>query len=308
MSKISKVSKTWDFTINNYSSDDEELLKVWTSEVSRMVVSREVSKTGTPHLQGRVTFKRAYRGTGLKKLHDDAHWEPTECQQDSLYCMKKESDVFINVDNRQQGRRTDLEDVAEMIKNGSSVSEVAKAYPGQYIKYYRGIQELHKIFVTDVHKARHDLASCCERLGVAPLMWHGGVTEVIVGPPGCGKTQYALAHFENPLFVRHKQNLGNFVPGVHDGIVFDDMSFKHWPEDAQKHVTDWDEPSDIEIKYSVARIPCNTRKVMTCNEICVNLDNLAIRRRVHVTEVGEGNTRLPPTLERQNGFSENFGF
>lgn len=283
----SRPAKTWRFTLNNWTPEDRKFFE--NLDCTRCVFGEEEGKEGTPHLQGIVTFKRAYRLAGLKKLTPRTHWEIAMCD-DHNYELKGEN-VFIK-DERRQGHRSDLDDVAEMIKNGNSLEEVAKAYPTQYIKYHRGIQELKKIFVTEVHKGRHDLDSCCERLGVEPLKFNG-VTEVVVGPPGCGKTQYALAHFENPLFVRHKQQLEKFKPGEHDGIVFDDMDFKHWPVDVQKHLTDWDEPSDIDIKYGVARIPCNTRKVMTCNEICVNIEDPAVARRVTVTKVGEGNTDFP---------------
>jgi hypothetical protein len=93
---MSKPAKTWDFTLNNYTDLDIGMLNNWTEQVASLLVSKEVGENGTPHLQGRVTFKRAYRLTGVKKLHSKCHWEITKCPQDSLYVIKEGSDVIIN--------------------------------------------------------------------------------------------------------------------------------------------------------------------------------------------------------------------
>ena len=54
-------------------------------------------------------------------------------------------------------------------------------------------------------------------------------TLILVGPPGCGKTQFvkALASLMgwNMLILNHKESLKK-LSGEHDGIFYDDMSFK----------------------------------------------------------------------------------
>lgn len=100
---------TWDFTLNNYTEKELAALESWGPEVRRLVVTKEIGESKTPHLQGRVLFKRAYRLTGLKKLLSRANWSPTKCKQDFLYPLKDDSTPFLNVDNRQgQGTRNDL--------------------------------------------------------------------------------------------------------------------------------------------------------------------------------------------------------
>jgi len=88
----------------------------------------------------------------------------------------------------------------------------------------------------------------------------------IDGPSQMGKTQWALRHFENPLLVRCMDQLRKFKEGVHDGIVFDDMSFAHIPREACIHMVDWDEASDIHARYEDAHIPKYTRKIFTSNK------------------------------------------
>lgn len=116
---------------------------------------------------------------------------------------------------------------------------------------------------------------------------------LVWGDTDTGKTQYCLAHFKNPLLVRHMDNLKS-LRKENDGIVFDDMSFKHTPFDAVKHLLDWDEASSIHCRFHNALIPAKTRKLFTSNEenpfYELNIPSahaLAIERRlkrIHVTD------------------------
>lgn len=86
------------------------------------------------------------------------------------------------------------------------------------------------------------------------------------GRTGTGKTQRALAAFNNPLQVSHMDDLGHFDPALFDGIVFDDMSFVHLPVTAMIHLLDWDCDRSIHIRYKTAVIPKHTRKIFTSNK------------------------------------------
>lgn len=99
----SNPAKTWDFTLCNYTPEDIVTVTRWSSETTRMVVSKEVCpETGTPHLQGRMTFRRAYRHSALKKQHGRCNWTITRRYEDFIYPMKDGSEVIINVDNRRK--------------------------------------------------------------------------------------------------------------------------------------------------------------------------------------------------------------
>jgi hypothetical protein len=88
----------------------------------------------------------------------------------------------------------------------------------------------------------------------------------IMGPTGCGKTQWAVHQFVSPLVVRHMDKLSEFDPETHDGIVFDDMSFAHLPRETAIYLADWDEDADIHVRYKCAFIPMRTRKIFTSNK------------------------------------------
>lgn len=87
---------------------------------------------------------------------------------------------------------------------------------------------------------------------------------VIYGPPGMGKSHYAIAHFENPLFTRHIDGLKQ-LSVEHDGIVLDEISLKKWPASSIKSLLDCELPSDIHCRHSCAHIPAGMRKIFCVN-------------------------------------------
>lgn len=81
------VSRTWCFTVNNWT--EEDFLSIKSLPFSYLIIGKEVSKTGTPHLQGYVTLQSPSRLSGLKKINGRAHWEIARSVEASKrYCKK----------------------------------------------------------------------------------------------------------------------------------------------------------------------------------------------------------------------------
>lgn len=110
-------------------------------EATRITVSKEVGETGTPHLQGAVTFKRMYTFEQVKKLHGAAHWELAKATQDFNYCRKAGSEVIRDEDHRCSGKRTDIEDIRDDIVAGADLKQIMKK-----ARTYGGIQFATKWF------------------------------------------------------------------------------------------------------------------------------------------------------------------
>lgn len=115
---------------------------------------------------------------------------------------------------------------------------------------------------------------------------------ILSGESGTGKTQYAVSQFDKPLFVRHIDTLREFVPGLFDGIVFDDMSFSHWPPESVIHLFDLAMPSAINVRYGTVTLPAGLHRIFTTNKqfdeiipasMCDGQRN-AIMRRVHIID------------------------
>ena len=84
------------------------------------------------------------------------------------------------------------------------------------------------------------------------------------GPTDTGKTSFALAHFKNPLLVRHMDRLKQLT-GDHDGVVFDDMSWKHCPIESIIHLLDYENQSDIHARYNTITLPKGIKRIFTHN-------------------------------------------
>lgn len=87
-------SRSFCFTLNNYSELDCELIKTWGTKY--LIFGKEIGESGTPHLQGYVVFENARTLAQLKKKYSaSAHWEIAKGtpKQASEYC-EKDGDFF----------------------------------------------------------------------------------------------------------------------------------------------------------------------------------------------------------------------
>lgn len=80
-------SRFWCFTLNNYVAADYRILKLIPH--TYLIYGREISSTGTPHLQGYITLIGPMTLRDLKKYHPRVHWEIARSSEASRrYCMK----------------------------------------------------------------------------------------------------------------------------------------------------------------------------------------------------------------------------
>lgn len=271
--------RVWDFTLNNPTDHDIEIVKAWAIHHPVMVVTHEVGKQGTPHLQGRIHWSTARRFAAVKKELPKARWSYSVCPKHNSYPLKQGSNIIVNQDNRRPGTRTDVVGIMKMVDDGKNDYEIMQEFPNTAFRChaatanYRRVKAATKPKTTKYKHLRWPLVTIWDR------SW------VVWGEPGIGKTQWALAHFNHALLVTHKDDLKRFLPGVTDGIIFDDMDFRHWPRTTQIHLTDTEEDRTIDVKNGAVTIPEYTKKIFLTNEIdgyMFNLDDPAIRRRVSI--------------------------
>lgn len=122
------------FTMNNYTENDWHNLRMC-EDYQYMVVGKEVSETGTPHLQGYVRlFKRTREATGFKALaalfERRPHMERSRgnAKKNFVYCTKVggEENVqwFQSGDCPNPGKRNDIRAFVDAIKDGKSKEEI----------------------------------------------------------------------------------------------------------------------------------------------------------------------------------------
>lgn len=136
---------------------------------------------------------------------------------------------------------------------------VKELLPMDWLLHSQAIHNsINEHFARDhVHRYKPEDFECplMEDLSKAVLFW---------GPSGHGKTQFALAHFKRPLLVRHIDNLKKLTE-KNDGVVFDDMSFKHIPAEAVIHMLDMEEEATVHCRYQVGVIPRQLPRIFTHN-------------------------------------------
>lgn len=89
-------------------------------------------------------------------------------------------------------------------------------------------------------------------------------TIVLIGPTGVGKTQYALAHFNNPLLIRDKNDYIRYNRHT-DGIIFDDLAFTSWNPMTFLHMVENETPITQDVKFGHVRIRANIPKFILVN-------------------------------------------
>lgn len=148
--------KHWVFTLNNPTIGEEMHLEKLPDYGSfqYMVWQKEKGKEETEHIQGYVEFTRCIRFSVVKKLvgiRCHLEWRRGTAKQARDYCMKKDTQMYLPIEygtfcESKQGKRTDLDDLVEYIKDSPYINEVAKAYPRMYYKNSKGMKALCKLY------------------------------------------------------------------------------------------------------------------------------------------------------------------
>lgn len=113
-------------------------------------------------------------------------------------------------------------------------------------------------------------------------------TLILHGLTNTGKTALAKALLPRALMTSHLDLLREFDAEEYDGIILDDMSFKHLHREAQLALVDRYEDRQIHIRYTIANIPAGTPLIITTNaspDDVVSIYDAAIRRRLTIVRV-----------------------
>lgn len=276
---MSNRKREYGFTLNNWSEAERAMLTLEHMNALYIVFGEEKAETGTPHLQGYLYFPSARTMTSVVAKCPRLSLKPViNKQQCILYCMKgeqthaewdqykengpnygKNAVVTELGDRPSQGKRTDLIQVCDMIKQGASIHQIVTEHPDTYAKFHGGIDKIKAILSAPVSFPNPDFPPRC------PLI-EDFRTLIIRGARQIGKTEYAAWHFpDGYLQVENIDDLKLFNPDRHHGIIFDDSSISHIPLNSQKHLLDWNRDRHIHCRFFNAFIPKHTRKIFTCN-------------------------------------------
>lgn len=201
---MSVRSRAWCFTINNYDTDSLWLdhFKQVLGDICRYVVlGFEVGSEGTRHIQGYMYFENARAFSSIKKLMPRAHLEAAKGtpEQAAAYC-KKDGDYWEQGELPNQGKRSDLDDIRELLKTSSrmrDIVDVASSY--QSVKMAEQILKYHE-----------------KKRDWKPLVkWYYGAS-------GTGKSKLANEEMPDAYIA---METGKWWEGydAHEDVIIDDM-------------------------------------------------------------------------------------
>lgn len=172
------------FTLNNWSED--QYLSIIGLDIKYLVIGKEVGESGTPHLQGYCEFNNSTSFKSIQKKFFKAHIEIRQGTpvQASDYCKKDDPNFFEKGIISGQGKRKDLEDLAQLVIDGNNNNSIAKFKPVGFMKFHKHINALRSALI--------------EKRTVVPKV------KVFYGPTGTGKSWKAREIFEakdEPYYV-----------------------------------------------------------------------------------------------------------
>lgn len=171
--------KNWCFTLNNFTLED--LAQVYQARLSctYLVVGQEKGESGTPHLQGYISFETRKTLTAVKQLLSTrAHLEVArgKADQNRTYCIKEGNYAEFGAMPSGQGSRADLDAIKASIDAGGTLNDVREICYSSYLRYQKAIKQ-------DIERMVQPRTSPPEVL----IYW---------GPTGTGKSR--TAHERNP--------------------------------------------------------------------------------------------------------------
>lgn len=190
----------------------------------------ERGEAGTLHLQATLSFKdQVYKRSITRRLFANCY---AEVRRGTLaealeYCTKEESRVVgpwefgVRPARRdgEAGKRSDLDDVNDLVNAGASLNEIREAAPAAFIRYGSGIMRAQFV--------RASAAGFAPRLTLR--------VTVINGPTGAGKTRRAIqlggGYDPSKVFMVQKDSATLWWDGYEgqDCIILDDFDDRWMP-------------------------------------------------------------------------------
>lgn len=275
------ASKAWCFTINNvdacYPEAEQEnaqwfseAFKVYLESTARQSLWRycvfqlEVgSETQRRHCQGYIYLQSA-RQLGWVKRFIGAFGLDTEYramlqphiersrgspEQNRAYCSKTEGNIagthreLGNIPS--QGRRSDLQDIADAIAEGTDIADVAVLFPTEFIKYSKGIQALKTAMSSKPRSSTE-----------APTVYWW------FGPTGTGKSRLAFETYPDAYI---KMPTNKWWDGYVDqkAVILDDYRPSMCPFHELLRLLDR-YPMKVEFKGGSTELQATTFVITTC--------------------------------------------
>lgn len=204
-------SREWVFT-----SYEETFPKEFDSKVRYVIYQQEICpKTNKKHWQGYAEFVNPITYLNVHKYlntNNKLHVEQREAERSKArdYCRKKDTAIegtqFEWGEWREvsQGKRSDIDEIGALVKQGVKLRDIANEYPGQWIRFGRGISSLSKV-ISGQRKEKTEVT----------ILW---------GPTGVGKSHRANEELPNAYWY----TLNGWWDGYdcHEEVIMEEIALR----------------------------------------------------------------------------------
>lgn len=275
----------------------EKIVDEW--GLKNYIIAQENHKDGNKHIHAYLLLNRKPNKENAERMFDYLEYHPKveTCRsyKNVIKYVTKEGNYISNYDpeilkniikeNMKVGELYEkARDLAKnfKVKEGLAVLEHSKTIRDLTI-HGNAIQKNLRSLAVKRHTPDYSLDDF--RID---FEWDKSRSLILWGPTNLGKTNLAHALLPRALIMSHIDKLKSFDELEYEGIIFDDMSFKHWPREAQIHIVDYDFEREINVKHSHVIIPRNTPKIFTTNLMPAEImffDDPAINRRCQAVHI-----------------------
>lgn len=302
-------AKHWCFTLNNYTPEEYATFVTLIENESLCdygVIGKEVGTSGTPHLQGYISFHDRHRLAGLRSLYSArAHWEVKRgtAHEAAAYC-KKDGDFIEHGEcpEKTQGARTDwdrLRQHLEELDEPPTRRSLFALFPGLMARYEHAVWSYIDSILPPVHFTDSTPRDGWQRELVDSFNGQpdSRTIEFVVDPVGnSGKTwlcQYLLQTREDVQYIR---------PGKRDDMAHAINPHKRiFLIDVPRQQMEFLQYSVLEMikdrlvfspKYhsTTKLIPHPTRVIVFCNEYpnpnALSVDRVSVTQLTYATVPG----------------------
>ena len=213
----------WCCTWNNPDMTCDEFFEflktAFGEDISYFTFQLEQGENETPHFKFYLEFNRALYFTQIQeKLPRGTHIEQRRSTRERAkkYCQKDDtrtSDKFYEYGNfGSQGKRTDIDDIIECVKDGMTDSEIMQLYPNAFFHHQKKIDSIRELI-------RYEQFSDVER----DIKVH-----YITGDTGGGKTWFITQKhgYKNVHIIDNYKNPWDRYKGQ-DVVVFEEFHGQH---------------------------------------------------------------------------------
>lgn len=254
-----KRCRNWVLTQNLMQDDiSQEEFKKQIEELTHLrygVFQLEQGENGNNHYQVYLEFTQGKRFEYIKERFPTAHIETRKGtrKQAREYCMKIDTQLSPPVEigewKEEQGKRTDLQDIYEKIKDGWTDAELLEEYPSQFILYQDKIKSTREVYIKDKYSQTfRDLRVI--------YLW---------GSAGIGKTRAIMEHYGYSNVYR----VTNYDSGSFDGyqhqdvIIFEEFRGQITLDKMLNYLDGY--PLELPARFS-NKIACYTKVFIVSNE------------------------------------------